>query len=336
MTRILITGVAGFIGFHLAQYLLMLGFSVVGVDNLTDYYDVYLKKARLSKLMQFPEFCFEKLNIADAAGMLSLFETHEFDRVVNLAGQAGVRYSLKNPHAYVEANITGFLNVLEACRHAKVKHLIFASSSSVYGVNDKLPFSEKDSVDHPISLYAATKRSNELLAHSYAHTFGLACTGLRFFSVYGPWGRPDMAYYSFTKSIIEGTPIDLFNYGHHKRDMTYVDDVVQSITRLLDLMPTAQPMLNDQDLHPANSFAPFRLFNIGNRAPVEVRYMVEVLENALQRKANIRYAPMQPGDVMDTFADTTSLAQAIGFEPHTSVEQGLCTFVNWYREYHQV
>lgn len=336
MTRILITGVAGFVGFHLARFLLMQGLTVVGVDSLNDYYDVRLKKARLSQLMRFSNFCFKQLNIADAAGMTSLFAAHEFDAVVNLAGQAGVRYSLKDPHAYVEANISGFLNVLEGCRHSQIKHLIFASSSSVYGVNDKLPFAEHDAVDHPISLYAATKRSNELLAHSYAHTFGIPCTGLRFFSVYGPWGRPDMAYYSFTKAIVEGEPIELYNYGHHKRDMTYVDDVAQSITRLLDCTPTAQPMLNDQDLHPANSFAPYRLFNVGNRAPVEVRYMVELLENALGRKANIRYAPMQPGDVMDTFADTSALATVIDFEPHTSVKDGLAWFVNWYRHYHKV
>ena len=265
--------------------------------------------------------------------MARLVENHRFDSVINLAGQAGVRYSLENPHAYVESNVTGFINVLEACRHAKVKHLIFASSSSVYGANDKLPFSEHDSVDHPVSLYAATKRSNELLAHSYAHTFGVPVTGLRFFSVYGPWGRPDMAYYSFTRAIVEGTPIDLYNYGHHKRDMTYVDDVVQSIALLLNVVPTAQPMLDDQDLHPANSFAPFRLFNIGNRSPVEVRYMVEVLEDALQRKANVRYSPMQPGDVLDTFADTTSLSQMIGFEPGTTVEDGLGRFVHWFRDH---
>ena len=336
MTRILITGVAGFIGFHLARYLLMQGLFVIGVDSLTHYYDTALKKSRLALLQHFPNFCFENLNIADAAGMARLVENHRFDSVINLAGQAGVRYSLENPHAYVESNVTGFINVLEACRHAKVKHLIFASSSSVYGANDKLPFSEHDSVDHPVSLYAATKRSNELLAHSYAHTFGLPVTGLRFFSVYGPWGRPDMAYYAFTRAIVEGTPIDLYNYGHHKRDMTYVDDVVQAIALLLNVVPTVQPMLNDQNLHPANSFAPFRLFNVGNRSPVEVGYMVEVLEGALQRKAIVHYSPMQPGDVLDTFADTTSLSEMIGFEPCTTVEDGLGRFVHWYREYHHV
>jgi UDP-glucuronate 4-epimerase len=336
MSSYLITGVAGFIGFHLAQKLLAQGNQVVGFDCFTDYYDVNLKRARIAQISDHKNFRFLEMNVADQAAILDLFRKNKFDCVVNLAGQAGVRYSLVNPHAYINANVIGFLNILEACRHFEARHLIFASSSSVYGTREKYPFVETDAVDHPISLYAATKRANELIAHSYAQTFGVPCTGLRFFSVYGEWGRPDMAYYSFTKSILEARPIELFNEGKHKRDMTYVGDVAETIARLAPNAPSASPHLSNGALHPANSIAPFQIFNVGNRMPVLMSDVVKILEHALGKQAIIKMTPMQPGDAEHTFADCERLEKAIGFVPHTCVEDGLGRFVNWYRGYHRV
>jgi UDP-glucuronate 4-epimerase len=334
LTRILVTGAAGFIGFHLSKRLLAEGHEVVGLDNLNDYYDVRLKEARLNLLKAEPRFQFVKLDLADRSGMEGLFAERSFDRVVNLAAQAGVRYSLVNPHAYVETNIVGFLNVLEGCRHANVGHLVFASSSSVYGANTKLPFSTRDNVDHPVSLYAASKKANELMAHSYAHLYRLPCTGLRFFTVYGPWGRPDMALFAFTKAILEGRPIDLYNHGQHRRDFTYVDDIVEGIVRIID-RPAEPSGAWDGDLpDPATSLSPYRLYNIGHNEPVELLHMVQLLEAELGRKAEKRMLPMQPGDVLDTYADIDDLEKQVGYRPATSIEDGVARFVSWYREYY--
>jgi UDP-glucuronate 4-epimerase len=300
MARILVTGAAGFIGFHLAERLLKRGEEVIGLDNLNDYYDVQLKEARLARLEKHPSFQFVRADLADQQAVADLFDHHRPGRVVNLAAQAGVRYSLTNPHGYVNANLVGFLNVLEGCRHGAVEHLVFASSSSVYGANSRLPFSVQDNVDHPLSLYAASKKANEMMAHSYAHLYEIPCTGLRFFTVYGPWGRPDMAYFRFTEAILRGQPIDLYNYGQHRRDFTYIDEIVEGITRVLDRPARPNPEWRGDAPDPASSTAPYRLYNIGNHQPVELLYLIELLEKALGRKARKNLLPMQPGDIEDT------------------------------------
>ncbi len=334
--NILITGVAGFIGSTLAHRLLERGDAVIGIDNLNDYYDVRLKEARLSELPRYRKFAFEKLDIADRAGMARLFEEGSFDAVMHLAAQAGVRYSIENPHAYVDANLVGFVNVLEGARHTKVGHLVFASSSSVYGANTRLPFSEHDNVDHPVSLYAATKKANELMAHSYAHLYGLPCTGLRFFTVYGPWGRPDMALFKFAKGILAGTPIPVFNEGNMIRAFTYIDDVVDGIVRVIDRPAQPHPLWNGASPDPAGSYAPYRIFNIGSNRPVKLMHYIEVLEECLGKKAILDLLPMQPGDVPATVADVTELEQAVGFKPYTPIEVGVGRFVEWYRDYYRV
>ena len=334
--RVLITGAAGFIGFGLAARLLDRGDTVYGIDNLNNYYDVNLKKARLERLSSREKFSFEKLDIADRAGMESLFARNKFDAVMNLAAQAGVRYSIENPHAYIESNIVGFCNILEGCRHSKVGHLVFASSSSVYGANTRLPFSERDNIDHPISLYAATKKANELMAHTYAHLYGLATTGLRFFTVYGPWGRPDMALFKFTKNILEGKAIEVFNNGNMIRDFTYVDDIVEGVVRVMDRPAEPDPAWNSAAPDPARSRAPYRIYNIGNNKPVQLMRYIEVLERALGKKAQIEMLPMQPGDVPATTADVSALESDIGYRPKTTVEEGVPRFVEWYRRYYGV
>jgi len=334
--RVLITGAAGFIGFGLAARLLDRGDTVYGIDNLNNYYDVNLKKARLERLSTREKFSFEKLDIADRAGMESLFARNKFDAVMNLAAQAGVRYSIENPHAYIESNIVGFCNILEGCRHLKVGHLVFASSSSVYGANTRLPFSEHDNIDHPISLYAATKKANELMAHTYAHLYGLPTTGLRFFTVYGPWGRPDMALFKFTKNILEGKAIEVFNNGNMIRDFTYVDDIVEGVVRVMDHPAEPDPAWNSAAPDPARSRAPYRIYNIGNNKPVQLMRYIEVLERALGKKARIEMLPMQPGDVPATTADVSALESDIGYRPKTTVEEGVPRFVEWYRRYYGV
>ena len=334
MGAILVTGAAGFIGYHVAQCLLGRGDEVVGVDNLNDYYDVRLKEARLARLQTRPGFTFVRLDVADRAGMERLFAEFEIDRVVHLAAQAGVRYSLTNPHVYINSNIVGFLNVLEGCRHKRVKHLVFASSSSVYGANTRMPFSVHDSVDHPVSLYAATKKSNELMAHSYAHLYGLPCTGLRFFSVYGPWGRPDMAMFLFTRAILEGRSIEVFNYGQHRRDFTYIDDIVEGVARVLDRIPERDPLWGANGLDPATSLAPYRLYNIGSGQPVDLMRVIELLEAALGCKAQKNLLDIQPGDVPETCADVHDTVCDVGFSPKVSVEEGVARFVAWYREFY--
>ena len=336
MTHHLVTGAAGFIGYHLCRRLLAQGDTVVGLDNLNAYYDVRLKEARLALLQGLPGFTFVRLDLEDRAGMEALFTAHPFERVVNLAAQAGVRYSLTNPHAYINANIVGFLNVLEGCRHAGVHHLVYASSSSVYGANTRMPFSVHQGVDHPVSLYAATKKANELMAHSYAHLYGLPCTGLRFFTVYGPWGRPDMSLFLFTRAIVEGRPIDVFNFGRHKRDFTYVDDIVEGVARVADHLPEPDAAWSGDAPDPATSRAPYRLYNIGNHQPVELMRVIELLEDALGRKAQKNLLPMQAGDVPETYADVEDLTRAVGFQPATSIEDGIRRFVAWYREFYQV
>ncbi len=333
--KILVTGAAGFIGMHTAQRLLERGDEVVGVDNLNDYYEVSLKEARLARLAAYPNFRFVRLDIADSQGMQELFAAEGFQRVVHLAAQAGVRYSLANPHAYAQSNLVGFVNVLEGCRHAQVEHLVYASSSSVYGGNRKMPFSEHDAVDHPVSLYAATKKSNELMAHTYSHLFGLPTTGLRFFTVYGPWGRPDMALFLFTRAILEGRPIDVFNHGKMQRDFTYIDDIVEGVVRVLDQPARASESFDGLAPDPACSNVPYRLFNIGNDQPVDLLAFIEALEGALGQVANKRFLPLQDGDVPATWADTALLGQAVGFAPKTSVQEGVGQFVRWYRDYYR-
>lgn len=333
MAKILVTGAAGFIGFHLSQVLLGRGDQVVGLDNLNTYYDVSLKEARLRRLQEQPAFRFVRLDLADRSAMAELFASEKFDRVVNLAAQAGVRYSLQNPHAYVDSNLVGFLNVLEGCRHNGVEHLMYASSSSVYGASTRMPFSVHDNVDHPVSLYAASKKANELMAHTYAHLYGLPVTGLRFFTVYGPWGRPDMALFLFTRAILEGRPIDVFNHGHMRRDFTFIDDIVEGVVRTLDHTAAPNPQWNGNHPDPGTSAAPYRLYNIGNNNPVELLHLIEVLENALGRKADKNYLPMQPGDVPATYADVDDLNRDVGFRPATSIEEGVARFVAWYRDY---
>ncbi len=334
MQRVLVTGAAGFIGYHLSEALLARGREVVGLDNLNDYYDVTLKQARLARLQERPGFRFEKLDLEDRDGMAALFARQRFDAVVNLAAQAGVRYSLENPHAYVDANIVGFVNVLEGCRHHQVKHLVFASSSSVYGLNTTMPFSVHHNVDHPVSLYAASKKANELMAHSYAHLYGLPCTGLRFFTVYGPWGRPDMALFLFTRAILAGEPIEVFNHGKMRRDFTYIDDIVEGVARCVDAVPGANPDWSGARPDPGTSPAPYRLFNIGNSKSEELERYISVLEDCLGKKATRKLLPMQLGDVPATAADVSDLEQAVGFKPDTSIETGIARFVEWYLEYY--
>ena len=334
--RVLVTGAAGFIGSALSLRLLARGDEVLGVDNLNDYYDVALKQARLDRLTPHPNFKFTKVSIEDRPALEKAFHAFRPQRVVNLAAQAGVRYSLENPYAYVEANLVGFINILEACRHGKVEHLVYASSSSVYGANRKLPFSVQDSVDHPVSLYAATKKANELMAHTYSHLYGLPTTGLRFFTVYGPWGRPDMALFLFTRKILAGEPIDVFNHGHHTRDFTYVDDIVEGVVRTLDRVPEPDPAYDPLQPNSATSSAPYRVYNIGNSHPVQLSHYIEVLEDCLGRKAEKNLLPLQPGDVPDTSAEVTELMDDTGYRPDTPVEEGVKRFVEWYRGYYGV
>jgi UDP-glucuronate 4-epimerase len=334
--RILLTGAAGFIGMTTALRLLERGDTVIGLDNLNDYYDVNLKLSRLQLLERHAGFRFIKLDVADRSGMEQVFASHPLDRVVHLAAQAGVRYSLVNPHAYVDSNVVGFLNVLEGCRRAEVGHLVYASSSSVYGGNTRMPFSEHDNVDHPVSLYAATKKANELMAHTYSHLYGVPTTGLRFFTVYGPWGRPDMALFLFTKSILEGRPIDVFNEGRMQRDFTYVDDIAEGIVRVLDRCAIGDPSYMADRPDPATSSAPYRVFNIGNNRPVSLFDFISCIEQALGRKAEMRLLPMQDGDVPATFANIDALGEWTGFAPATSIQEGIARFVSWYRAYHRV
>ncbi len=334
--KILVTGAAGFIGAALSHRLLDRGDEVVGIDNLNDYYDVSLKEARLARLTRRDGFRFERLDVADREGMSRLFREHRFDAVMHLAAQAGVRYSIENTHAYVDANLVGFVNILEGCRHGEVSHLVFASSSSVYGANTQLPFSEHDNVDHPVSLYAATKKANELMAHTYAHLYGLPCTGLRFFTVYGPWGRPDMALFKFTRLMLEDKPIPVFNRGEMVRDFTYIDDIVEGVVRVIDRPPEPNPSWSGDSPDPATSYAPWRIYNIGNSRPVKLMRYIEVLEQCLGRKAKMALLPMQPGDVRATQADTTELRNAVGYAPSTPIEEGVARFVAWYRDYYRV
>ncbi len=333
--RVLVTGAAGFIGSHLCLRLLARGDEVLGYDNLNDYYDPTLKQARLDRLTPHPNFSFIKASLEDRAAVDKAFADFKPERVVNLAAQAGVRYSLENPHAYIDSNIVGFLNILEACRHSGVEHLVYASSSSVYGANRKLPFAVEDSVDHPVSLYAATKKANELMAHTYSHLFGLPTTGLRFFTVYGPWGRPDMALFLFTRKILAGEPIDVFNNGHHSRDFTYVDDIVEGVIRTLDRVPGPDPSHDPMAPTPATSAAPYRVYNIGNHQPVQLLRYIEVLEQKLGKTAERRLLPMQPGDVPDTEADVGALIRDTGYQPATPIEVGIGRFVDWYRDFYQ-
>ena len=336
MGKILVTGVAGFIGFHVASKLLAQGEEVIGLDNINDYYDVSLKKDRLAELEGKANFHFQQLDLSDRAGMANLFADFPPEKVVHLAAQAGVRYSLKNPHAYVDSNLSGTINILEGCRHAGVKHLVFASSSSVYGANKKKPFSVHDNVDHPVSLYAATKKANELMAHSYSHLYNLPTTGLRFFTVYGPWGRPDMALFIFTKAILAGQPIEVFNYGKMKRDFTYIDDIVEGVIRVLERIPQANAHWSGLNPDPGTSSAPYKIYNIGNNQPVELIHFIEVLEASLGKKAIKNLLPMQPGDVPETYADIEDLTRDTGFQPQTSIEEGIRRFVAWYRSYYAV
>ena len=334
--KILVTGTAGFIGSHLAQRLLERGDEVVGIDNLNDYYDVTLKQARLARFIDHPRYTHITADLADRAAIDAAFAAHKPQRVVNLAAQAGVRYAAQNPHVYVSSNVTGFLHVLEGCRHHSVEHLVFASTSSVYGADTAMPFSEHQGTDHPLTLYAASKKANEAMAHSYAHLYGIPCTGLRFFTVYGPWGRPDMALFLFTRAILAGEPIKVFNHGRHKRSFTYVDDIVEGVIRALDRPPGTDPAWNGDAPDPASSgVAPYRIYNIGNEQPVELLRYIEVLEQCLGRKAQMELLPLQAGDVPDTEADVSELIAATGYRPQVSVEQGVANFVAWYRSYYR-
>lgn len=337
--RVLITGVAGFIGMHLALQLLQRGDEVVGIDNFNDYYDVTLKERRLQRVIDADaagKFTFIRLDLADRAGMAQLFAEEGLDAVVNLAAQAGVRYSIDNPLAYIDSNLVGFGHILEGCRHNGVKHLVYASSSSVYGANESMPFSVHDNVDHPLSLYAASKKANELMAHTYSHLYGLPTTGLRFFTVYGPWSRPDMAMFKFTKAILAGKPIDVFNYGKHRRDFTYIDDIVEGVIRTLDHTATGNAAWSGMQPDPGTSKAPWRVYNIGNQNPVELMDYIRAIEDALGVKAELNLLPLQPGDVPDTYADVGALVQDVGYRPSMSVDEGTRRFVQWYREYYQV
>lgn len=322
--QVLVTGAAGFIGYHVSQRLLLDGAQVFGIDNLNDYYAVDLKKSRLIQLESNPNFQFQRLDLSDRNGMETLFENNTFDGVIHLAAQAGVRYSLENPHAYVDSNLVGFLHILEGCRQSKIAHLVYASSSSVYGANKKVPFSVEDNVDHPVSLYAATKKSNELMAHSYSHLYQIPITGLRFFTVYGPWGRPDMAYFKFVEAIVKGKPIDVYNHGEMQRDFTYIDDVVEGIIRVLNRPPNID-----------TTTPPYKLYNIGNNQPVTLMRFIEVIEAAMGKAAEKNFLPMQPGDVPATYADVDALIKDVGFQPKTSIEEGIRQFVAWYRSYYQ-
>lgn len=332
---ILVTGAAGFIGYHLSTRLLAKGYHVIGIDNLNNYYDVRLKKERLFRLKQHNNFTFYQLDLADSGKLQELFQKEKINIVINLAAQAGVRYSLNHPQEYVHSNLVGFLNILEACRHHPIDHLIFASSSSVYGANASIPFSTKDPVDHPVSLYAATKKSNELMAHAYSHLFNMPITGLRFFTVYGPWGRPDMAYYLFTRDILEGRPIKVFNNGDMLRDFTYIDDIVEGVIGLLNHPPSTNSGWDPLDPDPSSSNAPYKIYNIGNNNPVSLINFIRTLEKAIGKQANIQLYPMQLGDVKETYADITDLHEAIGFHPKISIEEGLTEFVKWYKEYYR-
>ncbi|MDH3327511.1 MAG: NAD-dependent epimerase [Gammaproteobacteria bacterium] len=334
--KVLITGTAGFIGNNLAQRLLERGEEVIGIDNLNDYYDVSLKEARLAKIKDHPNFTDVRINIEDKEDMQATFAKHKPNKVVNLAAQAGVRYSLINPYSYIDSNIMGFTNVLEGCRHNDVEHLVYASSSSVYGSNEKMPFSVHDNVDHPVSLYAASKKANELMAHTYSHLYDIPTTGLRFFTVYGPWGRPDMALFMFTKNIIEGKPIDVFNHGKHRRDFTYIDDIVEGVIRTLDHTATANENWSGDNPDTATSKSPYRIYNIGNNQPVELMRYIEVIEECIGKKAEKNYLPLQPGDVPATYANIDALMNDVGFKPDTQIEDGIANFVKWYRDYYKV
>jgi UDP-glucuronate 4-epimerase len=334
--KLLVTGAAGFIGFHCAKRLIELGHDVVGLDNLNPYYDVTLKEARLAELEKLPGFRFYKIDLADRDAVEQLFVTERPKRVIHLAAQAGVRYSIENPHAYVGSNVVGTLHILEGCRHHGVEHLVYASTSSVYGANTALPFSVHQNVDHPLSLYAATKKSNELMAHTYAHLYGLPVSGLRFFTVYGPWGRPDMALFIFTRKILAGEPIDVFNNGHHARDFTYIDDIVEGVVRVCDRIAAANPAWSGDAPDPATSRAPYRLYNIGNNKPVELMDFIGCIEKALGNTATKNFLPLQAGDVPKTYADIDTLAEDVGFRPHTPIEEGIRRFVEWYRAYYKV
>jgi UDP-glucuronate 4-epimerase len=334
--NVMVTGAAGFIGFHLCQRLLNDGIRVTGIDNLNPYYDVRLKEARLENILPDPNFTFAKLDLADRNSLNELFNSSHFDGVVNLAAQAGVRYSLENPHAYVDSNLVGFVNILECCRHNDVKHLVFASSSSVYGANTAMPFSVHHNVDHPVSLYAATKKANELMAHTYSHLYGISCTGLRFFTVYGPWGRPDMALFLFTKAILENKPIQVFNHGKMQRDFTYIDDIVEGVVRVMVRLAEPNPKWRGDDPDPGTSYAPYKVYNIGNNNPVELLEFIEVIENALGRKARKVFRDLQPGDVPATYADVDDLIADVGFKPATPITTGIKKFIEWYREYYKI
>lgn len=334
MKKILVTGAAGFIGSNLSARFLKEGNEVVGLDNLNDYYDVNLKKKRLERLETEEGFRFVRVNLEDRDAMSALFADERFDIVVNLAAQAGVRYSIENPYAYIDSNICGFINVLEGCRHSKVGHLLYASSSSVYGANTKMPFSVHHNIDHPVSLYAASKKANELMAHTYSHLYRLPTTGLRFFTVYGPWGRPDMALFLFTKAILEGRPIDVFNHGKMRRDFTYIDDIVEGVFRVSGKTPAPNPDWNGDSPDPATSSAPYKIYNIGNNNPVELMGFIEAIENALGKKAEKNFLPLQDGDVPATYADVDDLIKDVGFKPSTPIEEGVARFVDWYREYY--
>ncbi len=333
LKKILVTGAAGFIGSNLSHRLLEAGKTVVGIDNFTPYYDPAIKEARVRHFLKHPAFKLVRMDMADRAAMTSLFQAEGFDAVVNLAAQAGVRHSLKDPYSYVDTNVLGFLNILEGCRHNGVQHLVFASSSSVYGANTNMPFSVHKNVDHPLSLYAATKKANELMAHTYAHLYRIPCTGLRFFTVYGPWGRPDMALFLFTKAIVEDRPIDVFNYGKMERDFTYIDDIVEGVVRVIENIPTPNSEWNSTAPDPSTSNAPYKLYNIGNNNPVSLMHYIETLENAIGKKAEKNFLPLQPGDVPATYADVSDLEKDVGFKPATSVETGIGNFWQWYKAY---
>ncbi|RLC31433.1 MAG: capsular biosynthesis protein CpsI [Deltaproteobacteria bacterium] len=330
----LVTGAAGFIGYNLCLRLLKAGYKVSGIDNMNPYYDVKLKEARLQQLTVYENFTFYQEDLSDRTAMADIFRRNRFDVAVNLAAQAGVRYSLENPHAYVDSNIVGFVNILEGCRHNKVGHLVYASSSSVYGANTKMPFSVHHNVDHPVSLYAASKKANELMAHTYSHLYGLPCTGLRFFTVYGPWGRPDMALFLFTKAIMENSPIKVFNHGRMQRDFTYIDDIVEGVIRIMGQLPDPNPAWSGMDPDPGTSYGPFKIYNIGNNNPVELIDFIKVIEKALGKDAEKEFLDLQPGDVPATYADIDDLMQAVGFQPETSIEEGIARFIEWYRSYY--
>ena len=334
--KILVTGAAGFIGFHLAKRLLEERHLVIGLDNMDPYYDVQLKKDRLSQLESSNKFKFIQLDLVDKKDMAKLFSKYRFDQVVNLAAQAGVRYSIENPHAYINSNIVGFMNVLEGCRHNEVFHLVYASTSSVYGLNTTMPFSIHHNVDHPISIYAATKKSNELMAHTYSHLYNLPTTGLRFFTVYGPWGRPDMALFLFTEAILKGEPIKVFNYGGMQRDFTYIDDIIEGVTRVLDNIPEANPDWKGEDPDPSSSSSPYRIYNIGNNNPEELMDFIEAIEHALGKKANKEFLPIQPGDVPATYAEVDDLIEEVGFKPETPIIKGVEKFIEWYLDYYKI